>query len=248
MEKISNRIPNLTNENKKEHRSFFNPERNDLNQSFFKSNETSKEKKTEQNFFEEADEKSTESPLSSRKSMENGEKVTEAKTTVASLSLSNNSYKDTASESRKNIKFNVKVPTGSSVGDYALVNWVKGYMKKGDGTYWKAKMYEKSVDANYTDYQVDSVDKDPVYWSDAASRWNFKKVGADGFYATDNPGPALNTETGAEYNLDFKIELYKLSDLPATTSGDIGTAKSKVIASQNWDYKVKVSDKGAFTH
>jgi hypothetical protein len=162
------------------------------------------------------------------------------------LSLSSDSYDDTgkADESHKNIKFSVKIPSGLEKKDYALVNKLKGHEKKGDGTYFKVKMYESTVDFNFSSFQVDSVDKDPVYWSDTSARWNYDASG-DGFSATDDPGPALSSEHGAEYAVNFKLGIYKLADLPMTTTGSISATP---IAEKDWQYSVKVDDKGKFTH
>lgn len=164
------------------------------------------------------------------------------------ISLPGNNYTDTAVDSQKNITFSVHVPKGLKREDYALVNWVKGHMKTGGGGFFKAKMYGVMVDSNYTSYQVDSVDTDPIYWSKPGSRWEFNKVGNRKFTAKDSPGPALNTEVGADYDLDFKLQVYRLSDLPAVTGGNLGGAESKAIATVFWDYKVKVSATGTFTH
>jgi len=160
------------------------------------------------------------------------------------LATSNDKYDDNASESRKNIKFEVTVPSGVTARDYALVNFVKGSMKNGAGKYFKATMYGKQVDANYSDWKVDSVDEDPVYWSTSSGRWNFK-TSSTGFYATDSPGPALTSEHGAIYALRFKIGLFKLADVPTTTTGTIAATPLQEIP---WDYSVVVSDKGTFTH
>jgi hypothetical protein len=166
----------------------------------------------------------------------------------ARLWVSNVTYKDSAASSHKKIYFWVRVPKDSTRNDYVLVNWIKGHMKKGDGTYWKAKMYGSLVNANFGGWQVDSVDADPVYWSDASGRWNYVNAGDDAFYGTDDPGPALSTETGAKYKLDFKIELYKRSDVPVTTTGNLGGAESKGLSSINWTYHVDVDASGKFTH
>lgn len=160
------------------------------------------------------------------------------------LATSNDTYTDNASESRKNIKFNVTVPSGLTAKDYALVNFIKGSMKDGSGKYFKVKMYGKTVDANYSSFQVDSVDEDPVYWSDSSARWNYTTT-PTGFYATDSPGPALTSEHGAVYALKFKIGLFKLADVPTTTSGTIAATAMQEVP---WDYSVVVSDKGTFTH
>jgi hypothetical protein len=164
------------------------------------------------------------------------------------IALPGNSYTDTAASSKKNITFSAYIPKGLKRGNYALVNWVKGHMKNGKGGYFNVKMYGKTVKANFGSYQVDSVDVDPIYWSKPGARWNFNKVGSRKFTATDSPGPALNTEIGAEYDLNFKLQVYRLSDLPKTSSGNLGGAESKAIATVFWNYKVKVSKTGKFTH
>lgn len=164
------------------------------------------------------------------------------------ISFSGNSYSDSATKSLKNIKFIVNVPKGLKREDYALVNWNKGYMKKGDGTYFKAKDYGIVRDANYPTYQVDSLDTDPVYWSEPGNRWMYNKEGSTRFTATDSPGQAESTEYGADYNLQFKLQVYRLADIPVSTSGTLGGAESKAIATVFWEYKTKVSATGKFTH
>lgn len=160
------------------------------------------------------------------------------------LSVSGDTYSDSATESRKNIKFNVKLPTGADPKKYGLVNWIKGHMKKGDGNFFKVKMYGNTVDANFASSQVDSIDADPLYWSKSGSRWNYTTE-SDGFSATDSPGPALNTETGAEYALNFSIGLYNFADVPTTTTG---TISATAIQSVGWKYSVKVDSTGKFSH
>jgi hypothetical protein len=176
--------------------------------------------------------------------LRSGLRLSRCKSDKPSLSLSNDTYNDTATESHKKIHFNVSVPSSGNVKDYALVNWVKGYMKDGSGNYFKAKMYGSTVDANYSSWQVDSVDPDPIYWSEPGTRWNYNVV-SGGFYATDDPGPALHTEHKAVYALKFKIGLYKFSDLPATTSGTISATP---LEEKPWQYSVKVSSTGTFSH
>jgi hypothetical protein len=161
-----------------------------------------------------------------------------------SLALSGDSYNDTAAESHKKISFDVKVPSTLDVKDYALVNRLKGYQKDGSGKYFKVTMYGSPVDFNFPAWQVDSVDADPVYWSSSSGRWNYSKT-ADGFTATDDPGPALTSEHGAEYAVNFKIGLYKLADVPTTTSGSIAAT---AISELPWQYSVKVSSTGTFSH
>ncbi|NVK64909.1 MAG: DUF4157 domain-containing protein [Flavobacteriales bacterium] len=164
------------------------------------------------------------------------------------LSLSNDTYNDSATESRKKITFKVTVPKGLKREDYALVNWNKGFYKKGDGTYYKAQDYGTSREVNFATWQVDSLDKDPVYWSTAGSRWNYTKSGKRSFTATDDPGQAKSTQKGSHFKLDFKLQVYRLSDIPKTTTGTLGGAESKAIATVFWKYHVKVSATGTFSH
>lgn len=173
-----------------------------------------------------------------------GHAVSGSSAATPSLALANDSYTDTATESRKNIRFNVTVPSGLAAGDYALVNWVKGHMKDGSGNFFRVQMYGADVDANFSDFQVDSVDPDPVYWSDSSARWNYSAV-SGGFFATDSPGPALSSETGAEYALNFRIGLYRLADVPTTTTGSMSASAIQILP---WQYSVKISAAGAFTH
>lgn len=159
------------------------------------------------------------------------------------LSVSGDSYNDNATESRKKIKFKVKVASADAK-KYGLVNWVQGFIKDGSGKFLKAKLYGNVVDVNFAKSQVDSVDVDPLYWSDATNRWNYTTE-ADGFSATDDPGQAQSSEKGAEYALNFSIGLYKIADVAATTSG---TLAATALQSIGWKYSVKVDAAGKFTH
>jgi hypothetical protein len=161
-----------------------------------------------------------------------------------SISKSGDSYTDTADESHKKIKFTVSVPSGLTASDYGLVNWVKGSAKNGSGDFFKVKMYGTLVDFNFADFQVDSLDADPIYWSDASARRNYTAE-TGGFSATDDPGPAKKTQTGAVYAFQFKMGVYKMADVPTTTTGSISAT---AIDAVNWDYSVKVSSTGTFSH
>ena len=164
------------------------------------------------------------------------------------ISLSNNTYNDTATESHKKIKFSVFVPKGLNMKDYCLVNWNKGFFMKGDGTYFQAKDYGALRDVNFASWQVDSVDKDPIYWSEPGLRWDYTKVNKRRFSATDDPGPARSSQVGTYRNLKFKLQVYRVKDVPLTTTGNLGGAESKAIATVFWEYKVRVNAAGKFTH
>ena len=69
--------------------------------------------------------------------------------------------------------------------DYCLVNWNKGFYKKGDGTYYTATDYGNERDVNFASWQVDSVDVDPIYWSEPGKRWDYREDSKRRFSATD---------------------------------------------------------------
>jgi hypothetical protein len=169
-----------------------------------------------------------------------------APATPPSLSLENDSYTDSGKTSHKNIKFKVKVPSSLTATDYALVNKLQGSSKKADGTPHKVTMYGSTVDYDFPKEQVDSLDADPVYWSDASARWNYTTE-SDGFSATDDPGPpGYKFEPGDVTAVKFKIGLYKLSDLPTTTSGSIAATP---VEEKPWQYSVTADAKtGALSH
>lgn len=172
-------------------------------------------------------------------------KAPAGKAALPSISLSGDVYVDSALESHKVIKFNVTVPKGLSDIDFVLVNWIQGYMKDAKGKNFKVMMYGSAVDYHFPKWQVDSVDPDPVYWSDAKSRWNYNRV-PGGFWATDDPQPPPGAAKGWEAAINFKIGLYKAKDVPAKTSGSIGTTPIQILP---WQYSVKSDPKtGKFTH
>jgi hypothetical protein len=157
------------------------------------------------------------------------------------LALANDTYNDSETESHKKIKFDVTVPSDLTAKDYALVNHLKGFEKNGDGTFFKVKMYGNLVDFNFTSWQVDSVDEDPVYWSDSTARWNYTTT-PGGFFATDDPGPALSSEKGRSTP--------SLQDRPlqAGRSADDDQRHDQCDRDRReaLTYSVTVSDKGAF--
>jgi hypothetical protein len=161
------------------------------------------------------------------------------------LSLSGDSYTDTGNTSHKNITFDVAVPSGLNKNDFCLVNKLQGHLKKADGTFYKVKMYDNLVDFNFSSEQVDSVDADPVYWSSSTARWNYTST-SGGFSATDDPGPpGYSFAAGDEAAVKFHIGLYKLADVPTTTTGSISAS---AIQELPWQYSVKADSAGAITH
>lgn len=154
------------------------------------------------------------------------------------LSFANNTYVDTATTSRKTIRFNVYIPQGLNMRDYALVNFISGEILRMPGpAHPNVRMYGNLVPFNFPSQQVDSVDADPIYWSDASGRWNYNIAGRT-FWATDSPGRSTGLfNPGDVADLDFRIGVYRLADLPATTTGTVGSARA--ITSAGWRFSVR---------
>ena len=166
-------------------------------------------------------------------------------TATPTLSLSNDNYSDSGNTSVKTIGFDVAVPAGLTATDYCLVNKLQGSMKKADGSFQKVMMYGSAVDFNFASEQVDSVDPDPVYWSDSSARWRYNVV-SGGFKATDGPGPPGKAfAAGDVAAVKFHIGLYKLADVPTTTTGSISTSPIQELA---WQYSVSSDAAGTLTH
>lgn len=155
-------------------------------------------------------------------------------------------YVDTAANSKKNVKYNVTW-SGGAKEDYVIVQWVKGFVKDSSGTFFKAQLYGSAADINFADYQIDSVDADPAYWSDTTGRWHYNVDGPNKFSATDRPVSLGAAEgKGAKARLDFKTGVYKTSDVPLTTTGTISSTPLSPLVP--WSYYVTIVDRGGYDH
>jgi hypothetical protein len=166
---------------------------------------------------------------------------------MESFGSSNDSYVDTDTDTRKNIKFTSKVKSGSDEKKCVMVNWIQGTAKNKDGTFRSVKMFDKTVDYNFPTTRIDSLDKDPVYWSDSSARWHYQPAGADSFYATDSPGPQVWVD-GIDYDLKFKMCLYCIDDVSAT-SDETGSGVKNPLKCIDWMFKAKYDAAAKkFTH
>jgi hypothetical protein len=171
-----------------------------------------------------------------------------APTLSASISVTGNgSYTDTATSSTKPVKFNVTW-SGGAKEDYIIVNWIKGFMKNSSGTPYKVTMFGASVDYDFADWRVDSLDKDPAYWSSGGVRWNYTVDAASKFSATDGPGPMNDSDgKGAEAKVDFKTAVYKSADVGTNVAGPT-IAATPLSSFDTWNYHVEVLGGGKFKH
>jgi hypothetical protein len=168
---------------------------------------------------------------------------------LRSFTASGDTYDDKATSSRKTIRFDVGVDYGSDPQKCVLVNWVQGTAKKKDGTFLQAMLFDKVEDINFPTSRIDSVDKDPVYWSKSSGRWNYKfTVGTgDQFYATDSPGPPA-WEDGMDFDLKFKMCAYCIDDV-STTSSAAGSGVKNPLQCIDWVFKAKYDAAAKkFTH
>lgn len=107
-------------------------------------------------------------------------------------------------------------------------------------------MFDKVVDYNFPTMRIDSIDKDPVYWSDASARWNYRSEDT-GWYATDSPGPQTWVD-GIDYNLKFKMCLHCIDDVSAT-SDEAGSGVKNPLKCIDWVFKAKYDAASkTFTH
>lgn len=164
-----------------------------------------------------------------------------------SFTASNDSYTDTPTDTRKNIKFTYKVKKGSDPKKCVMVNWIQGTAKNKDGTFRKVQMFDKTVDYNFPAMRIDSLDKDPVYWSNSSARWNYQSGATDAYYATDSPGPQVWVD-GIDYNLKFKMCLHCIDDV-STTSDASGSGVKNPLKCIDWTFKAKYDGAAKkFTH
>ena len=171
-----------------------------------------------------------------------------APTRSATLSVTGNgSYTDTATSSTKPVKFNATF-TGGAKEDYIIVNWIKGSMKDSTGKPYKVTMFGASVDYDFATWRVDSLDKDPAYWSSGGVRWNYTVDAPNKFSATDSPGPMNDSDgKGAEAKVDFKTAVYKSADVGTNESGPT-IAATPLSTFDTWEYHVQVEGGGKFKH
>ena len=163
----------------------------------------------------------------------------------------NNFYDDTTNtnESHKVIRHQFSpTPAGDAANHFCFVQRLKGSFKYADGSYMLiGTMYGNSnVPCNFTNWVIDSVDDDPAYWS-GYPHYNHESAGGNVYYVEDDPGPALSTETGCVYNVDFTIGTYCTNEVPANgcaAQPSTGTPFDTAA----WDYKVTVTTNGTFTH
>lgn len=167
----------------------------------------------------------------------------------ASFEKSDDSYVDTATDCRKKIKFTFAVNSVELASDEkkcVMVNWIQGTAKNKDGSFRKVKMFGSIIDYNFPTMRIDSLDADPVYWSNATARWNYKPEG-NGFFATDSPGPTTWVD-GIDYDLKFKMCLHCIDDV-ATTSDAAGSGVKNPLKCIDWVFKAKFdAASGTFTH
>ena len=131
--------------------------------------------------------------------------------------------------------------------DYALVNFIRGEILRAPGpAHPNVRMYGVLVPFNFPAEQVDSVDTDPIYWSTAASRWNYNIAGRR-FSATDSPGRSTGLfNPGDSADLHFRIGVFRVRDLPAVTAGNVGAARPLVI--RRWRFSVVRDAAGNISH
>jgi hypothetical protein len=154
---------------------------------------------------------------------------------------------DSWNEATKEVEFRFKV-TDDNPERYALVNFIKGYGKwltKEDGRYGYTQMFGEVVDDNFPNWSIDSLDEDPVYWSNSSARWNYFTIGADTASAVDKPSAPI----GYQISADFKMCIYEIDSIPIdgkSVNADI--LMRDAIECIDWEAKVTHNDDGTITY
>lgn len=157
------------------------------------------------------------------------------------IKLTNSGWDESGDPIRKNVKFTFKAKCGTEK-NCCFVNFRKGYVKRiSDGAYGKVKHLGNVVDANFPNWTIDSVDADPVYWSDAASRWNFVKVSDGEYYTTDAP----SLSKGYKRDYSFKMCIYNCKDVSSTATT---LSFASALKCKSWDAKATFKMDGTITH
>ena len=158
----------------------------------------------------------------------------------ASFTSSGDTYTDSDKDTKKNIKFTFKVKDCADEKKCVMVNRVKGHSKSvKTGKPFKVTMFDKDVDYDFADLRIDSLDKDPVYWSDGGTRWRYDAEGKNSFFATDNPGPALR---GEDWDLTFQMCLHCTDDVEETSDA-AGSGVKNPLNCIDWTFKAKYDEK-----
>ncbi len=115
-----------------------------------------------------------------------------------------------------------------------------------NGDYFTGTVYGiANVPMNFTNWVIDSLDDDPAYWSPPHNAHS--SAGGNVYYVSDDPGPALSSETNCVYKADFTIGIYCALQVP--TSGCAAQPSTGTpFDTKTWDYKVTVTTNATFTH
>lgn len=139
------------------------------------------------------------------------------------------------------MKFEFKVKSGDPK-ECVLVNWRDGGSWNLDGSTRKIKDYGVIHDNDTKKtWWVDSLDKDPRYWSPRGLTYT-----SDGGWATDKPG----LSSKGLYQMKFQICIYHDDDVPATVTGDATTGgyiTTKAIKCLDWEASI-LWKKSGITH
>ena len=148
--------------------------------------------------------------------------------------------------SKKHVKFEFKVKTDPDgkkrPKNCVLVNWKNGGSWNHDGTTRNAQDYgEVGPRDTKGAWWIDSVDKDPRWWSPRGIRYT-----AGGGWATDTPG--LGSQ--GLYQMKFRVCIYHEEDVPKAVTGDKktgGLIRSKAIKCIDWEASI-LWKKNKITH
>ncbi len=156
-------------------------------------------------------------------------------------------HSDMWAGSTKRVEFRFSVSKGNPK-DFCLVNFGKGFVKHlSTGNYPLVRHLGGLVPMDFPDWDYDTVDSDPVYWSNAQSRWNYNKV--PGQPKTYSAIDAPNTPAGYQRSWEFKMCIFQTKDVPKDgRTMNAATLMNKAIQCIDWEAKVTHNSSGVITY
>jgi YD repeat-containing protein len=146
------------------------------------------------------------------------------------------------------VEFRFKIENADEE-NYVLVNFVKGYMKNlSDDSYILAVMHDETTEINFPTWEIDSVDLDPVYWSNSSNRWNYRRLGNNTYFATDKPG-IEEESVSYQMSMDYQMCIFENDDVPGDVNS-IGVEElvDRAIKCIDWTVKSTRRDDGTITY
>ncbi|MDD4016430.1 MAG: hypothetical protein PHV28_00665 [Kiritimatiellae bacterium] len=148
-------------------------------------------------------------------------------------------------------KFSPTPATTVAAQHFCFVQYMKGYMRRGDGSYFEFMQYSGQVTNMYfAAWTLDSLDDDPVYGT--YSHWGHMPDESlpNTYFVWDSPHPNP-FDSGTKCDMQFRTGIYCIKGVPETGAANqpyVGTP----FEEKTWVYQVTVTNDASgnliFTH